>query len=236
MAGQLSYKTVSAYEVLLTSFDDMASSANRGLVGWTDVNNSVRTVPAEPWHATLEVFVHLRDWQFREDRVGVLIRARETIHKDTLVLVKSTVQLSYYDIDNKQNSATLLHNMHFDYGEPEPNHPIFHAQLCPEPVEISESDRDTVQFDYTVQPPTRSRCFKGTRIPTSDMTLPSVLLCLSADAVQDQAIFLDFLKEVRELQERLPRPASDATSESLIADRKTLRSHHWYAHMPVKTD
>lgn len=145
----------------------------------------------------LDLVMHLPEWKVRRDVVSIVVRARERIAgpKNLLPIVtNSTVCLSYYEIGNE---CELLHTVHFDFGPSQPRHPLFHAQLTNEPPNVSERIQQELEIHMPIP---RAKLFKFARIPTSDMTLPSALLCLGADHCEDAeavAAFREALKKAR---------------------------------------
>jgi hypothetical protein len=119
--------------------------------------------------------------------------------------------------------------MHFDYGDELACHPVFHVQSCPEMVELSQDDAEALEFDFP-NDTWRAICFKYARIPTSDMTFSSVLLCLAADHMRPE-FFSEFMGAVREVHGRMPLPAFTRLKSSIAREPNHLRSFHWYAHM-----
>jgi hypothetical protein len=107
-------------------------------------------------------------------------------------------------------------------------HPLFHAQLCSDHIALDGFSAGEIGFEYQIDPAPAS-CFRDARIPTSDMTLPSVLLCLAADHFE-KPFFCQFREEATVLQQTLPRPAFNSLRQSIAAAPDHLRSSHWFSH------
>jgi hypothetical protein len=154
--------------------------------------------------------------------------ALEEITRDSWLLKRSTVYLNYFVVSN--TTAVLVQSLHYDFVEGgQPHHPFFHVQLTHEP--IPEADLRSTGFDLQLklQEPS-SECWVTTRIPTSDMTLASVLYCLVADHL-GTGFFGQFAERVHSIQERLPPPSFDALKNSIQKSAAHLKSSHWFAHM-----
>ncbi len=233
MAGArafLPYEVVNAYERLVAALEDASSDADCGFIKYTD------PLPAcfKFDHEGLAIFdccLHLTEWKARgssaKERVNILVHIHEAFRRSDRVLVRSTVQVSYFRIE--KTSATLLQSVHFDYGPEQDAHPLFHAQISNEPIKLSAEDEEGLEFQFA-RTPCNVVCFKNARIPTSDMTFPSVLLCLAADHF-GQPFFSEFMERVLDLQEKMPRADFQKLKASIASDPDHLRSSHWFAHM-----
>jgi hypothetical protein len=157
-----------------------------------------------------------------------VIKAREALEKSTWALTRSTVYVNYFV--NSQSVAQLVRALHYDFESGgQADHPFFHAQLSDE--SIPEADLRTTGFDGTLKlPDNPHERWIGTRIPTPDMTLSSVLYCLVADHL-GAAIFKQFAGNVHSIQDRLPNLEFDAMKESLKKTNGHFKSSHWFAHM-----
>lgn len=219
------------YETLLNELDDKASMSNCGLVKTfgrfeRSENDNSRVV--------FNSFVRLANWAARatsdKESVDIIIHIQETIHEqqhNKFVLERSTVRVSYFTVEGQE--AKLLHGIHFDYGPEQQSHPIFHAQLTNETVDLSAETAKELEF--SIQQVSSHKPFKNARIPTSDMTMPSVLLCLAADHIKSD-FFGEFLSRVKVLQEQMPQPTFGKTCQSIQAAPHHIRSSHWFAHTP----
>ena len=223
--GNVPNQLRTTYEALISRLEDAAEEsdfggiygiANFGLTGQETYN--------------VNAYLHLKDWKEKaipSGRLQILVQAQETIWgpKPNYVLGKSTVRVSYFQIDQEQ--ACLLHSVHFDHGPDMDRHPVFHAQITNETIPLGEYAVE-LGFEFP-QVPCRP-VHRNARIPTSDMTLPSTLLCLAADHIKPD-LFRDLLDSVMDLQTRMPQPRFDRTRESIQATPAHLRSSHWFAHM-----
>jgi hypothetical protein len=224
--GILQYATIAAYESLIEHLIDVADKSACGYVKlakpilacFRGAGNGI---------VTFDSYLYLRNWGQKE-QVNILVRAREIIRRDSPpVLVRSTVHVSYFSAD-RQNPAHLQ-SMHFDYGDEQACHPVFHVQSCPEMVELSQDDAEALEFEFP-KDIGDAICFKYARIPTSDMTFSSVLLCLAADHMRPE-FFSEFMKSVRDVHRRMPLPSFKRLQSSIANEPNHLRSFHWYAHM-----
>lgn len=228
VGGPVPYKVVSAYEALVAEVDSAATQSDCGAVRW---NACFRASVAGK--IDFSAFLHLPRWRARSSspkgRLNILVQVQETIISavPNYRLERSTVRTAYFEMED--NVATLLHSVHFDYGPAQICHPIFHAQVTSETIPLSGPIAQELEFEF--MPEIIGAVFKNARIPTCDMTMPAVLLCLAADHLKPQ-LFPGLLSRVRELQERLPQPTFASTQQSIAAEPGQLRSSHWFAHTP----
>jgi hypothetical protein len=226
--GALKYAITNAYDALVLALQDASDKANVGTVEWIAPPSSCFRVDSKDEDlALLDATIHLAEWKAGSGTISILLRVREAIRRSTEDLVKSTVLVHYYGIKNK--TATHLHSIHFDYDGEQDHHPVFHAQLCNDVASLAANDAEKLGFQY-VRKESRPPCFKRARIPTSDMSLPSVLLCLAADHMKRE-FFMEFLESVKSVEEKMPLPAFERTKASLAGKPHHLRSSHWFAHM-----
>ena len=97
---------------------------------------------------------------------------------------------------------------------------------------IPEPELRSTGFDLELnQLKEPNECWVTTRIPTPDMTLPSVLYCLVADHL-GAGIFTQFADKVHSLlQNRIPAPNFDTLMSSLQESSSHFKSSHWFAHL-----
>jgi hypothetical protein len=158
-------------------------------------------------------------------RLDVQIRALETLEKSSWSLTKSTVYLNYLVLSNSKLRPVRL--LHFDFEDGgRARHPFFHAQMIDEVIPRNMSSLGA-EIEPIAQPRSNQELVPS-RIPTSDMTLASVLYCLAADHL-DSGKFNQFATRVRGIQDRLPKLRFDALKTSLDAS-KDFKSSHWFAH------
>ena len=160
-------------------------------------------------------------------RLDVTAKFQETFTTAEWALIKSTVYLNYLVVVD--SIAHLAQALHYDFiAGGQPDHPWFHAQLTLEP--IPENDRLNDGFYDRLRIPRGRECGVTTRIPTPDMTFPSVLYCLVADHL-GAGIFKDFAERVDSmLPERLPPPNFETLKTSLQATTPHFKSSHWFTH------
>ncbi|MGO8733162.1 MAG: hypothetical protein ACLQVM_10245 [Terriglobia bacterium] len=225
-AGVLEYAIMAAYETLVASFVDAVDKADCGFVKAKPILGCFK----REWNGTVtfDSCLHLQNWG-KKPQLSILVRAQETIRPGGAlpILESSTVHVSYFKIE--QDTAALLHSIHFDFDGEKDLHPVFHAQLCPETIQLSANDAEALEFSFS-QDFAKAICFKDARIPTPDMTFPSVLLCLAADHMPT-LFFREFMESVRGIHKRMPLPPFENLKKSIAKEPGHLRSFHWFAHM-----
>lgn len=225
--GGVSYGVSSAYDQIVETLADVSINANIGFIEWTrPLAGRFIVDSANPDLAHFTAHLHFNQWVARGQLLSILLHVRETIMRDGGALLKSNVHLDYFAIDG--TDAVHQHSVHFDFGGAEPNHPTFHGQICPDIFAVPRAVLDQLDFKYNVAP-SHARCFRESRFPTADMTLPSVLLSIAADHIHGQ-FFMDFLNYMREHQNGFPLPACVDTRNG-IQNSANMRSCHWFAHM-----
>jgi len=224
-----------AYDTLIAALEDASNkddamvkgTAHRPVASWFGTSDGVDTFGG---------ILHLCQWKEhqtslseRPKRLSILVEVSETIRRSgrTCVLEKSTVRVTYYRLS--ANHTRFVLGMHFDYTPGQTMHPVFHMQTTNEQPVLNE---DTVRDLGFTSPISDSQAvsLRDVRIPTCDMTLPSVLLCLAANHLSP-ASFTEFLGKVRAHLRILPRPELGRLMESILADSTHLCSSHWFAHM-----
>lgn len=232
MAGAgVPYALTSRYERILNALSDAASQSNTGFV--YSRQSLVPCFRRLGDSIIFDCYLFLRDWRRRpttsKDKVEIVIHIQETMDGTATSLEKSTVRIGYFNADG--GNLAPLHTVHFDYGPNEDLHPTFHAQLSPEPIVIPAEYHEELSCELQFPPPQfRLTCFPWARIPTSDMTLPSVLLCLAADHIGG-SFFREFRSQLIEIHREMPLPAFDSLRDSFKASDTHIRSDHWFAHM-----
>jgi len=169
----------------------------------------------------------------RSKRLDVIVMGLEELEKgtgttkDLWTLRKSTVRLNYIVVSNA--TGRLAQSLHFDFDHAgQVDHPFFHVQLTDEQIPVHEYPTKDLDFEWQL-PTERNECCVTTRIPTSDMTLTSVLYCLAADHLSGD-IFKQFALKVGSIQERLPPLRFEALKNSIEKASFHFRSSHWFAH------
>jgi hypothetical protein len=229
MAGAgLRGQTVAAYDDLVYALKETSENAGVGFVEWIDLPSAAfKPDQAQQNITLLDLKIHLVEWQAGTGHVSILIQVREAIDRTTQSLRKSTVLVNYFQI--RDGSAKHLHSMHFDFEGEQANHPVFHAQLCTDRVVVPEESARKLAFEYQLDHSVPS-CFHRARIPTSDMTFASVLLCIAADHLEAK-FFKEFLQSVIDIQAKMPLPPCARTRGSIVGTADQLRSYNWFAHM-----
>jgi hypothetical protein len=177
--------------------------------------------------------LYLKGWPCKNlgpsKRLDIIVKILETFTTSEWSLVKSTVYLNYLVVSN--SIAHLAQSLHYDFvAGGQLDHPLFHVQLTLEPIQ--ESDLLNEGFYDKLKLPRGRECWVTTRIPTPDMTFPSVLYCLVADHL-GAGIFKKFSENVDSmLKDRLPAPNCDRLQASLRKSTSHFKSSHWFAHNP----
>ena len=225
----LEYLIAQKYEELVSTFEHFCNESNCGYVKYPPISTRFQWV--DKVTEDFDCCLHLQDWKARgssaKERVDIVVHVQETIRRSDAVLLRSTVRVNYYKVDDKK--AKLLQSVRFDYGKGEAMHPLFHAQTTSERIQLEQNDAAEIEFQYQFGQ-SEVACFKNARIPTSDMTFPSVLLCLAADHFAEH-FFREFMERVLVIQDRMPQPSFEKLKASLAAESKHLRSSYWFAHM-----
>lgn len=224
----------SSYEKMLGAVNSAAVASNGGEMFYRPAVASYFRRGEDSSSIVFECHLYLKNWRWRpgetKERVSIVIHARETLSLDAKTIDKSNVKVSYFRRKG-DGSAALLHTTHFDYVGEQIAHPVFHAQLTEKPIIPPETETAEIRFDLQWDN-VDSPCFANARIPTPDMTLLSVLLCLAADHI-DHKFFHDMRATLRTIHEVLPRPKFKALRDSLTSEPAHFRSLHWFAHMPA---
>ncbi|HUN98533.1 MAG TPA: hypothetical protein VMU69_20165 [Bradyrhizobium sp.] len=227
--GILPNAVLSAYDGLVNALRQASEDANVGFVKFAEYPSArFRVDPNDQNTALLDLHLHLMEWKARGDTLSILLHAREAINRKTQVLMRSSVHLSYYRVKGKE--AKLLHNVHFDYDGEQDYHPVFHVQLCKDDVVLPKEITRKLEFQYK-RGNNEYTCYRDARIPTSDMTFASVLLCLAADHLVQGPFFKNIFDSVCAHQEEMPRPKFAKTKASIAKTPNHLGSSHWFAHM-----
>ncbi|HXN47734.1 MAG TPA: hypothetical protein VN893_13900 [Bryobacteraceae bacterium] len=224
----LPYDRVNAYERLLNSFATAVEEAG-GEVRVPDVPLSNCFTSRGSAGVEFKRCLYLRDCPCRRKPTGVrmdiAVSVLEEITPDIWSLDRSTVYINYFLVADRK--AHLAQALHYDFvREGQEQHPFFHAHLTAQLVCLSEFHDTDLGVDRREGAPETPI---GARIPTSDMTIASVLYCLAADHLEP-AIFEKFAKEVRAIEDRLPMLRFDALKASLEGNRDHFKSSHWFAH------
>jgi hypothetical protein len=224
----LPYKVTGKYELLIDALNEAGTSADCGEVTLAKpILSCFHSVGAD------EVFdctLYLKSWRWKgvstKERINILVHAKERIRRADHVLLSSTVCVNYFAISDDQ--LELLQAFHYDYDLGQMDHPLFHMQVTNRCIALSAADSDLLEIHLPVAAaPAVLRC---ARVPTCDMTLASVLLCLAADHVGG-GLFAEFLAKICELQKDMPQPDINKLSQSLGAPVQNVRSSNWFRHM-----
>lgn len=216
------------YELLIEALSKVGTEADCGdLTLVKPINSCFRAVAGSP-EVYFECIFVLKSWRWKgvskSERINILVHAKESIRRADQVLLKSTVCVNYFT--GPADAPVLLQAFHYDYDPGQADHPLFHMQVTNRCIALTAADISSLEVRLPVAgAPPVLRC---ARVPTCDMTLASVMLCLAADHVGG-TIFNEFLKKICELQEELPQPAIELLGDSLGAPVRNMRSSHWFA-------
>jgi hypothetical protein len=216
----------SAYESCVRAFQQAVEDANGdAILPARPVLNSFESTGATT--AEFRLSMWLKNWPHRKlgnKRLDIVIRALERFQVPSWDLTQSTVYANYFVVSEAK--AHLVQSLHYDFvAGGQTCHPLFHVQLTHELIDLEGIEVD-IELKLQDDP---SLCWVTTRIPTSDMTLASVLYCLVADHLSE-GIFREFEKHFLSIQERLPRLSYGPLKDS-VSNSEHFKSSHWFAHM-----
>lgn len=223
----LHHSVTGKYEALIQELKDVGTKANCGDVTEAKpIHSCFRSDTAG--NELFECALHLKEWRWKgvsgKERINILVQAREKIRRSDYRLLNSTVCVNYFRV----HDGKLLQAFHFDYNPCQPDHPLFHMQVTDRCIELSAAD--LAALEVTLPAPGENGVLRCARVPTCDMTLASVLLCLAADHVGG-TIFAEFFARICDLQKDMPQPDIVKLRESLGASPGNVRSSHWFRHL-----
>jgi hypothetical protein len=227
----LPYKVTVKYELLIAALSEAGTSADYGeVVSAKPILSCFRESEHNPEEVLFECLLFLKNWRWKgvskRERINILIHARERILRDNYALLSSSVCVNYFTGEDDQ--PELLQAFHYDFATDQADHPLFHMQVTNRCIALSPADIEQLEMQMpAVVPPAVLRC---ARVPTCDMTLASVLLCLTADHVGG-GLFAEFLTKICELQKEMPQPNIAKLGASLGAAIQDVRSSHWFRHV-----
>ncbi len=230
----LPYKVTGKYELLITALNDAGASADCGEVLTSKpIVSCFRQSEKAPEEVLFDCVLILKSWRWKgvskAERINILIEAKERIRRDNFALLSSSVSVNYFSDANGQ--PQLLQAFHYDYASDQPDHPLFHLQVTNRCIALSQQDCEQLDIELPAEvAPGVLRC---ARVPTCDMTLASVLLCLAADHVGGE-LFTEFLDKLCEYQREMPQPNIDKLIESFGNPVQDIRSSHWFRHAVAK--
>ena len=201
----LPYKVTGKYEQLIEALNEVGTSADCGEVALAKPVLSCFHSD-DSGEASFDCTLYLKRWRWKgvskKERINILIHARERIRRADHMLLSSAVCVNYFTASDQP--AELLQAFHYDYDPCQRDHPLFHMQVTNRCIALTAADSELLEIHMPAAvAPAVLRC---ARVPTCDMTLASVLLCLAADHVGG-SLFAEFVAKICELQE------GDATTE-----------------------
>ncbi|HUX66227.1 MAG TPA: hypothetical protein VMV31_01925 [Terriglobales bacterium] len=226
-------KILTAYDALLSKFEDVAIQSNLTVCqGDLPLASSFERTGQHEFKFSRSI--HLKGLKPKQrprgQTLSVILWAQERFSSpekspNDWALVESNVRLNFF-VEAKGQSR-LVQALHYDFPKECPAaHPLFHVQLTDEllPPEVL----DTLKVTATVKegrsgPP----AWVGMRIPTPDMTLSSVLYCAVASYLKDE-IFAKFAEDYELLKNRLLHPRFDPITDSLRDSPSHFKSSHWF--------
>jgi hypothetical protein len=227
----LPYDVTVKYELLIAALSEVGTSADCGdVVQAKPILSCFKANQNNAAEVLFDCTLLLKSWRWKgvskKERINVLIHARERILSENHTLLSSSVGVNY--LTGPSDAPKLLQAFHYDYATDQADHPLFHMQVTNRLITLSETDRNQLEINVPAEvPPAVLRC---ARVPTCDMTLASVLVCLAADHVGGQ-LFSEFLEKIYEYQKRMPQPNIQKLVESFSAPIQDVRSSHWFRHL-----
>ncbi|HKW76716.1 MAG TPA: hypothetical protein VJN64_14390 [Terriglobales bacterium] len=162
-------------------------------------------------------------------RLDVAIRARETLSRTNWSILKSTVYVNYFVVSDP--AVYLVQCLHYDFVRGgQKSHPLFHLQLDSEMIPDDRLLELGLNLDEVRRESAARECWITTRIPTADMTFPSVLYCIAGDHLPE-AVFTQFAQQSNKIRERLPVLDFAELKSSMESSPRHFKSFHWFAHM-----
>ena len=225
----LPYKVTEKYERLISALSEAGTGADCGEVAAArPVLSCFRS--DDSGEVIFDCTLYLKSWRWKgvstKERINILIHAKERIHRTNQVILSSTVCVNYFTVSDEH--LAFLQAFHYDYDPGQKDHPLFHMQVTNRCIALSTEDSEQLELQMPVAvAPAVLRC---ARVPTCDMTLASVLLCLAADHVGGP-LFAEFLAKICDLQKEMPQPNIDKLGNSLGIQVRDVRSSHWFRHM-----
>lgn len=176
-----------------------------------------------------DAFVYLPNWPYKavskkKKKIHVLLQSSETYNTNTEEIIKSRVQLGYFDIRNNKVTSSL--QLHYDFDHPAARaHPVFHVQLGA--VDWPKEKCDQVGFPDPTTINTPHALYSNARIPTPHMGFCAALLALAADHL-DNPFYKSFLSDVRKNRSIQWKTSCKAILNSYKEYGDHPHSHHWY--------
>lgn len=222
------YSVYGPYESLVHAFDDVCTLSN-GSVHMPKTPAGCFSKRDKDAPMEFKFRLHCKGWNERGNSskpISIVLEIEEALDPDGKELISSTVRVNYcHFVDG---ALDLAQAYHFDFSPPKHDHAAYHAQVTNQPIELDEHEVEDLKLSAPLRPSTHHQ-LRTARIPTADMTLASVLLCLVADHVGGPQ-FQEFYAQVKVLQTKLPQPQIEALKRSLGLGCQDVRSTHWFAH------
>lgn len=178
------------YQLLIDEFTRQAKAAGSTV---HSIPPSLLPVKNEDNQTEVIGIFYLKEWPYssgsrkQTKKLDILLRSTEVYERDTLSLLRSTIQVMYYNTSTPQAVPNL--GIHYDY---EYNmgtaHPIFHAQFGASNFSVEELA--SVKFERQIQ---EWKDLVRVRIPTVHIGFPAAILSLFADHLPHER-FDSFLK------------------------------------------
>ena len=226
-------KILRAHENLFIALGDFADSSHCGELKYKAIE-SCFSQDADV--GTFECYLHCKNWKWDRAstkdgaRLSIILKVQETVDLVSARISSSVVNVSYIAFRGEEfRKPVVLQSMHYDF-DPNQDHALFHAQMCEYPVRIpmeADSIRQDLGIDFDLPEKIEGHCHPEVRMPTSDMTISSVLLCLAHDHFK-AAVFQKFREKLREIVIDMPRPDITKLKASLDDEPETVRSWHWF--------
>lgn len=222
----LPYSVTGKYEALIEKLREAGTSADCGDVASARPILNCFRVDDTGEFAHFDCTLRLKEWKWKgvsgKERINIIVRAQEKIRRADHALLNSNVSVNYFDQQGK-----LLQAFHFDHDPAQADHPLFHLQVTNRCIPLT--DEEALELEFTMPAEAGDKVLRCARVPTCDMTLASVLVCLTADHVGGK-IFAEFLESICALQGEMPLPNIGKLSASLGGPIINVRSSHWFRH------
>lgn len=176
----------------------------------------------------VDAFVYLPNWPYKavskkKKRIHVLLQSSETYDTNSEEIIKSRVQLGYFDINNDKVVSYL--QLHYDFDHPTAQaHPVFHVQLGTADWPKEKCAQVGFPDPTTINNPAS---YSNARIPTPHIGFGAALLALAADHL-DNSFYESFLNEVRKNKSIQWKASCKAMLNSYKKHGDNPHSHHWY--------
>jgi len=184
------------------------------------------------WQLCLKEPIHLAGWPVRKDfpdpsvDISVDVDAVVRYEQGKMQHTKSSVYVTYFKRSAHEGIAKVLENLRFDFHPEigEADHPLLHAHVFSDKKPPSYPGQ--LMKNFTIDWHSLGERLNAFRLPTPNMTLPSVLCCLVASHLGADMLkaLLDKTKNQRE-----SFPSLAISSEQLeLFSRNPFAGSQWF--------